>query len=201
MVAATLVCESRVFESGFSYLPQLQSTIKVRSKLRPYPIPEPLRGYTAYHVLRRGTRWKRIRRDFLLAAGHRCATCAVRRGILSCHGKWTYDDQLSTATLTGFVILCPDCAIATHIAQSIRRGFGGLAVRQLSRVNRIALADAERLAREAMTTWKERYKKSWYLRVAPYLLDRYPQLRELSSSYGDKLQFPRKTPKSLRSCF
>ena len=44
-----------------------------------------------------------------------------------------------------------------------------------------------------MTTWKERNKKSWHLRVAPDLVDHYPQLRELSSSQGDKLQFARKT--------
>jgi hypothetical protein len=193
MVAATFECESRLFESGFSCISQLQRTIKIRPKLRPYPIPEPLRDYTAYHILRRGKRWKQIRQDFLSAAGHRCAACGVCRGILSCHGKWAYNDQLSTATLKNFVILCVDCAVATQIAQSIRRGFGGLAVRQLSRVNGIALADAERLAREAMTTWRERNKKSWYLRVASGLLDRYPQLRELSSSQGDKHQFPRKT--------
>jgi hypothetical protein len=79
-----------------------------------------------------------------------------------------------------FVILCADCAVATHIAQSIRRGFGGLAIRQLSRVNSISLADAERLARDAVTTWKQRSKKSWCLHVAPDLLAHYPQLRELS---------------------
>jgi hypothetical protein len=165
-----------------SAIPHCRRTVKSQAKLRPCPIPEPLRDYSAYHVLRRGTRWKRIRRDILLASGHRCAACGVCRGLLSCHGKWTYDDQRSTATLTGFVILCADCAVATHIAQSIRRGFGGLALRQLSRVNRISLADAEGLAREAMTTWKERNKKAWHLRVAPSLLNRYPQLRELSSS-------------------
>jgi hypothetical protein len=44
-----------------------------------------------------------------------------------------------------------------------------------------------------MTTWKERNKKSWHLRVAPDLVGRYPQLRELSSSQGDKLQIARKT--------
>jgi hypothetical protein len=182
---------NRLFDASVS---QFHRPTKVGARLRPYPIPEPLRDYTAYHVLRRGTRWKRIRRDFLSAAGHRCAACGVRRGILSCHGKWTYDDRLLTATLTNFVILCEDCAVATHIAQSIRRGFGSLAIRQLSRVNRLALADAEGLAREAMTTWKKRNKKSWRVYIAPDLLDRYPQLRELSSSrQGDKLQFPRKT--------
>jgi hypothetical protein len=88
------------------------------------------------------------------------------------------------ATLTSFVILCPDCAVATHIAQSIRRGFGGRVIRQLSHVNRISLADAETLARKALTTWKERNKKSWCLHVAPDLLDHYPQLRELSLQPG-----------------
>lgn len=192
MVKAIFVCESRFSESDLSAIPQGQRTTTLLSKLRPYPIPEPLRDYTAYHVLRRGARWKQIRQDSLSAAGRRCATCGVGRGILSCHGTWTYDDQLSTVTLTGFVILCTDCTIATHIAQSIRRGFGDLAVRQLSRVNRITLADAERLATEAMTIWKERNKKSWYLRVAPHLVDRYPQLRELSSSQADELRFRRR---------
>ena len=168
---------SRLFDASLS---QFHKLTKVRARLRPYPIPEPLRDYTAYHVLRRSTGWKKIRQDFLLAARQRCEACGVRRRVLSCHGKWTYDDRLAIATLMSFVILCADCAVATHIAQSIRRGFGGLAIRQLSRVNSISLADAERLARDAVTTWKQRSKKSWCLHVAPDLLAHYPQLRELS---------------------
>ena len=124
------------------------------------------------------------RREFLLAARHRCVACGARRRVLICHGKWKYDDRLSTATLTSFVVLCEDCAVATHIAQAIRRGFGGLAIRQLFRVNRVSLADAEGLAREAMTTWKQRNKKSWRLCVTQDLLDLYPPLRELLSSQG-----------------
>jgi hypothetical protein len=187
---------NQLFDSSMT---RLQSTAKARSRLRPYPVPEPLRDHTAYRVLRRGTRWKQIRQDFLLAAGHRCATCRACRRILSCHGKWTYDDRLSTATLTSFTILCADCAIATNIAQAIRRGFGDLAVRQLSRVNGVSFAAAEALAREAMATWRERNKKSWRLYVAPNLLYRYPQLRELSSSQREKLQFSRKMYRSSLS--
>jgi hypothetical protein len=77
MIKATFVCESRLSESDLSSITQPQRTTKVRSKLRPCPIPEPLRDYTAYHVLRGGERWKQIRRDFLSAAGHRCAACGV----------------------------------------------------------------------------------------------------------------------------
>ncbi len=159
---------------------QFQRTAKIRLRLRPHPIPEPLRDYTAYYALRGRRGWEQIRRDFLSTAQHRCAACGVARRVLGCHGKWTYNDRLAIATLTNFVILCADCAVATHIAQSIRRGFGGRVIRQLSRVNRISLADAEGLARKALTIWKERNKKSWCLHVAPDLLDHYPQLHELS---------------------
>ena len=49
-----------------------------------------------------------------------------------------------------------------------------------------------------MTTWKERNKKSWYLRAAQDLVDRYPQRREFSSSQSDELQLARNT---LPPCF
>jgi hypothetical protein len=172
---------NRLFNSSMS---QFQRTAKARLRLRPHPIPEPLRDYTAYYALRGRRGWEQIRRDFLSTAEHRCAACGVARRVLGCHGKWTYNDRLAIATLTSFVILCADCAVATHIAQSLRRGFGGRVIRQLSRVNRISLADAERLAIKALTTWKERNKKSWCLHVARGLLDHYPQLRELSFQPG-----------------
>jgi hypothetical protein len=112
----------------------------------------------------------------------------VRRRVLSRHGKRKYSDRLATATLTSLIILFEDCAVATNIAQAIRRSSGGLAIRQLSRGNGVYLADAEGLAREAMTMCKLRNKRSLRLHVAQDLLDLYPPLRDLLSSQEEKLQ-------------
>lgn len=162
------------------------STCRVenRLKLRPEPIPKALWGHSAYQVLRRGAQWKQIRRDFLAASKNRCVICGGCDTPLSCQGNWSYDDADTVATLEGFAILCSACAAAANIARTIRHGRGEYALGQLSRVNRISLADAQRLSEEAMKTWKERNGKPWHIRVARDLLDQYPQLRVLPVGDG-----------------
>lgn len=157
-----------------------------RLKLRPEPIPKALWGHSAYQMLRRGAQWKQIRRDFLAAAENRCAACGGCDAPLCCEGKWVYDDAGGVATLKGFAVFCPACAAATNLARTIRHGRGEYALGQLSRVNGISAAGAERLAREAMKTWRERNGKQWLIRVAADLMDRYPQLRVLPTGYGMK---------------
>jgi RNA polymerase sigma-70 factor, ECF subfamily len=153
-------------------------------RLRPEPLPKALWGHSAYQMLRRGAQWKQIRRDFLAAAENRCAACGVNNGPLSCQGTWTYDDRDTVATLTGFAIFCPGCAAATNIGRTIRHGRGADALGQLSRVNGMTLAEAQRLSKAAMKSWKERNGKQWRISVAGYLLDKYPPLDVLTSGNG-----------------
>jgi RNA polymerase sigma-70 factor, ECF subfamily len=157
---------------------------QARLKLRPEPLPKALWGHSAYQMLRRGAQWKQIRRDFLAAAENRCAACGVNNGPLSCQGTWTYDDRDTVATLTGFAIFCPGCAAATNIGRTIRHGRGADALGQLSRVNGMTLAEAQRLSKAAMKSWKERNGKQWRISVAGYLLDKYPPLDVLTSGNG-----------------
>jgi RNA polymerase sigma-70 factor (ECF subfamily) len=165
-----------------SSIPKAPSNLLLR--LRPDSIPKPLWGRSAYQMLRRGAKWKQIRRDYLTAAGYRCAVCRANAQALSCHGIWRYDERNARAVLTGFEILCNACAAATNIGRAIRHGHDALS--QRSRLNGMTLAEARSLSMETLKTWKERNEKKWRVSVAPFLLDRYPQLRVLASGNAVK---------------
>jgi RNA polymerase sigma-70 factor, ECF subfamily len=155
---------------------------KSRLKLQPNPIPEPIWGFSAYRLLRGGGNWQQIRRDSLAAAGHRCSVCGSTWGPLRCHCKWVFSDNDATARIAGFVILCSSCDAASHLIGAVQCGRADLAVRQLSHVNQISLAEAQHVLQEAMKVWNERNKKKWHLTVSASLLDRYPRLNVLNSA-------------------
>jgi RNA polymerase sigma-70 factor (ECF subfamily) len=157
-----------------------------RLKLRQEPLPKDLWGHSAYQMLRRGAQWKQIRRDFLAAAENRCGACGGCEMPLICEGNWSFDDADAVATLKGFAGYCPACDAATNLARTIRHGWGGNALVQLSRVNGLSAAEAEKLSQETMKTWRERNGKQWRTCVAADLLDRYPQLRVLATGNGIK---------------
>jgi RNA polymerase sigma factor (sigma-70 family) len=154
----------------------------LRLKLQPEPVPEPLWGFSAYRMLRRRASWQQIRRDTLVTPGHRCSACGSRWQPLGCHAKWRYHVGSTTATLESFSILCITCTVATYIDRSVQHGQTEIAIKQLSRVNGITLADAKRLFGHAMSVWKERNQKDWKVAVAKPLLERYPQLTAVISA-------------------
>jgi RNA polymerase sigma-70 factor, ECF subfamily len=154
----------------------------LRLKLQPEPVPEPLWGFSAYRLLRRRATWKQIRLDSLVAAGHRCSACGSTWQPLGCHAKWSYHNGSTTAKLHGFSILCVACTIATYIDRSAQHGQTDIALKQLSRVNSIPWAEAERLFVQAMKLWKERNQKDWQVAVAKSLLEQYPQLTAVMSA-------------------
>ncbi len=153
-----------------------------RLKLRPDPVPESLWGFSAYRLLGRRASWRQIRRDSLAAAGNRCSACGSTWQPLGCHARWRYHAGSTTATLESFSILCVACTIATYIDRSAQQGQTDIAVKQLSRVNGITLAEAKRLFAQAMRVWNERSQKDWRIAVAKPLLDRYPQLNAVMSA-------------------
>lgn len=153
-----------------------------RLKLQPKLVPEPLWGISAYRLLRRGARWKQIRRDTLEALGHLCSVCGAASPPLSCHEKWNYDDRTRTATLTGFMILCAACDAATHMGRAVLHGQSDIALKQLCRVNGITLAEAKQLFLKTRMVWQERSHKKWRVAVARSLLKKYPQLKVVTRS-------------------
>lgn len=80
------------------------------------------------------------------------------------------------------MVLCSLCDAALHLVGAVRFGRADLTVRQLSRVNGISLAEAQRLLKRALKLWSERNHKKWHLTVSEHLLDRYPQLSILVSA-------------------
>jgi hypothetical protein len=153
-----------------------------RLKLQPNPVPESIWGFSAYRLLRGGGVWRQIRRDALEAAGHRCSVCGSGWESLRCLCDWNFSDNDTTAKLTGFVILCSLCDAASHLIGAVRFGRSDLAVRQLSRVNGISVADAANLLEESVRIWNNRNQTKWHLTVGAPLLERYPQLNLLNSA-------------------
>ena len=111
-----------------------------------------------------------------------CPICGIR-GHLVCREQWRYDDHTGIATITGFDMLCPDCHRAIHIGHAQLHGHWENALAHLSRVNNITHHEAETLAQEALTLWRERRQKTWTLAVSEPLLRRYPQLQILIGNF------------------
>jgi hypothetical protein len=148
-------------------------------KLQPELVPKPLWGISAYRLLGRNAKWRAIRQDALRASGNQCSVCGTGGKGLTCHESWNYDDKRRTATLTAFIIHCPDCDAATHMGRAVQHGFEDVAIAQLCRVNECS-ADAVRAAlRDAMKLWRQRSGYDWTTLVRDELRTFYPALAVL----------------------
>ena len=145
-------------------------------KLFPELIPLPLWRISAYRALGRSTPWKKIRKDTLESASHKCQSCGSRKPLLSCHDKWRYDDKKRVAKLIGFEIRCALCHLATHIGRAAAIGYEKEAMQQLRKVNRCSNKEVELMIEIAMLDWRVRSAKKWKVIVSPSLLKRYPRL-------------------------
>lgn len=149
------------------------------TKLKPELVPKPLWRHSAYHLLGRGSDWKRIRLDALKSCGCTCEICGLEsasgRG-LNCHEVWDYDDDTRTATLVKLRIQCSACDTATHMGLSIKNGFKDAAIRQLCKVNDMTSKEALGLYKAEHAVWRERSLKQWRVTVRKSLVQRYPEL-------------------------
>ncbi len=148
-------------------------------RLLPELVPRPLWGISAYRLLDRPV-WKAIRKNAIEAARNRCSICGNAKGLLTCHEKWSYDDERLTATLVGLEIHCDPCDAVTHAGRSIVHGSADVILEQLCKVNGCTPAEAKRIVTAAYMQWKERSRKEWTVAVAAPLLKKYPQLEIVS---------------------
>ena len=146
------------------------------TRLSPELVPEPLWGLSAYRLLGRGSKWKRIREDALRVASNRCSVCGDATNQLQCNEQWRYDDKRGIAELIAFVILCHHCHLVTHMGRAIAHGYGDQALSHLAAVNGVTHSQAKAIVAEAMRRWRARSSRSWKVAVAQGLLDKYPQL-------------------------
>jgi hypothetical protein len=153
-------------------------------KLRPEPVPRPLWGLSAYRLLGRGSKWKKIRMDAVAAAGNRCSVCRVELQTFTCHEQWQYDDKAETATVVAFVVHCSDCDTATHVGRSLRHGLESVVLKQLCRVNHCTRKQAEGMIAEALTEWRIRNSRRWTVLVSAELLASHPTLTVLHQKQG-----------------
>lgn len=121
--------------------------------------------------------WDRLRHKSYEKANHVCEICGdvgTNQGYrhkLECHEIWNYDDVSLTQTLTGLVSLCPYCHTAKHPGLAQINGKLGIVVKQLQKVNKITLEDAENLLIEAFVKYKKRSKNKYTLDIT--FLDNY----------------------------
>jgi len=102
---------------------------------------------------------------------------------LICHEKWVYDDRKTIALLAGFEMHCGFCDMVTHIGRTMQvqdREVAALAaVEHLRKVNKCDVNEALEILTNAMDLWEKRNRKRWKIRVAPELLESYPELAGL----------------------
>jgi len=153
-------------------------------RLFPELVPSDLWGRSAYKMLRGRVAWtKKIRPDALAKAEDRCEVCGSGNGRLICHDKWRYDDEKSTATLSGFEIHCDNCDLVTHLGRMMQladpQSVVLAAVMHLCTVNKCKTLIATGILTNAHALWEKRNKKRWKVAVAPGLLKTYPELEGL----------------------
>ncbi len=153
--------------------------------LLPDLVPEPVWAHSAYRLLAKSA-WKRIRLATLDASGSRCEICGVAqdKGMI-CDEVWTYDDAAAIGTLSKVQILCRDCSGVKHIGQTAVAGYRDVAFAHMAKVNGTTVEEARVLVGEAMRTWRARSQHRWTVRVAPDLLNRYPELAILDGKAGE----------------
>jgi len=153
-------------------------------RLVPEMVPSDLWGRSAYQMLKGRVAWtKRIRPDTLALCKQRCKVCAAEAERMLCHEKWVYDDKEAFALLSGFEMHCPSCDLVTHIGR-MAKVYGpetvlASAVEHLCKVNKCDEEEAGEITADALKTWEMRNRKTWKIRVAPELLQRYPELERL----------------------
>lgn len=154
------------------------TTLQTRLRVRPELVPKPLWRRSGANLLCRQD-WDAIRRPELEKARNCCAVCSTPGPALICHEQWTYDDNLKTATLSGFEIHCKNCDLVTHMGRARAHGMWDQAVAQFCAVNRATPTQVEAAYQEAIVLWQKRNRASWRVRIADALLEQYPQLSVL----------------------
>jgi hypothetical protein len=154
------------------------TTVQTQLRIRPELVPEPLWGRSGSNLLSRKD-WGAIRIPELEKARHCCAVCSIPGPGLICHEQWAYDDDLRTATLSGFEVHCKSCDLVTHMGRAMSHGMGDQAIAQFCLINKATPSEAERVYQEAFRLWQKRSRATWSLRVAEAVLQQYPQLSAL----------------------
>jgi hypothetical protein len=145
--------------------------------LIPELVPGPLWGRSAHKMLGSKAVWKKqIRGDTLTNSNNCCSVCKSSEGRMTCHERWGYDDRQSVATLLGFEIHCSNCDLVVHAGRAFKLGYGDIVISHLCAMNQCDIKHAVAILNEAMNVWTERSKKDWRIKVASFLVERYPEL-------------------------
>jgi len=148
--------------------------------LMPELVPGPLWGRSAHKMLGSKAIWKKqIRGDTLAEAGNRCSVCKSSEGRMTCHEKWRYDDKELIATLLGFEIHCSNCDLVAHAGRAFKLGYGEVVVSHLCAMNHWGIKHAVSVLEHATDVWMKRCEEEWRIKVAPYLVERYPEVTGL----------------------
>lgn len=146
--------------------------------LTPELVPRPLWGRSVYRSVRRSVWDGAIRRRVLEEAGGKCEICAgsYETGMI-CHEVWHYDDEVHSALLMGFKLICKDCNFVHHFGKASTLGLAEDAVRHLIRVNAIGEDEARTLVSEAIRLWLQRSSiDNWIVAISNDLVARFPFL-------------------------
>jgi hypothetical protein len=152
-------------------------------RLIPVLIPRPLWGINAHRLLA-GEQWQRMRRDTFSRDNHQCVICQQQRQ-LECHEVFSYDDNTGKAVLERLESRCPNCHDCNHLGRLRKKdpeGFKRALVR-ISDINNMKPKEVILLVKEAFLLHSTR-TRPWEVRVAPDLLNAYPELAKLEGHYS-----------------
>lgn len=147
-------------------------------RLMPELVPKPLWKISLYRLLPR-SQWESLRRSELALSGNRCAVCLAAGPGLICHERWFYNDGQDLAVLVGFEIHCQDCDLVTHMGRAFMKGLGHRAIEQFCKQNSSKPELAIAVFEHALSTWRERNKKTWAVGFDDSVIAKYPMLAGL----------------------
>ena len=151
-------------------------------KLKPALVPVPLWEKSIYRNLPRRKWNSLIRQKIYEKANGKCEICSKssEKG-MACHELWRYSDKHLTAVLKGFMLLCPECNLATHFGLAIRIGEEETALKQIMNVNCITKHDAKKLIDRSFYIHNKRSNiDGWKIIISQKLITEFPFLSSLS---------------------
>ncbi len=112
--------------------------------------------------------WDKIRKACYKKANYKCEICDGKgdKHPVECHETWEYDDINKIQKLVSLISLCPNCHEVKHIGLAGIKGRKENAMSHFCKVNKCAMAEAEKYVQEAFVLWNTRSEVEWKLDIS-----------------------------------
>lgn len=131
-------------------------------------VPKPTWGWNVRSELS-SSQWDKLRKITYSSANHKCEICGGvgSKHPVECHERWVYHESegKNVQKLVGLIALCPKCHMVAHIGLSFKRGYAGVVLSHLRKVNGSTLSEVENQVRDAFLVWSRRSQLTWELDI------------------------------------